>query len=110
MSKKTATVGDTVLYFPTQQQIDEWTEEQKTVNEKISEPTRRIDLNVPDIGKPLAATVVADWGSDLVNLKVHLDGDMTDRWVTSAQKVSGTWPTMNGYCWCFPKEYAWKQE
>ena len=44
----------------------------------------------------LPATVVAVWGPNTINLKVHLDGDEADLWVTSVHEGPGAgqweWP------------------
>ena len=80
MSKSVPTVGDMVLYHVTQ--------------------TDKNDMAPHgNIAEVLPAVVVADWGSNTVNLKVFTDGQGPDLWITSAMK--GQSP---GY-WEWPYQY-----
>ena len=69
MSKAIPSIGDRVIYHPTSDH-----------DKQMSEAKNCNSANV------LPATVVAEWGTNTVNLKVHFDGDIPDVWVTSANK------------------------
>ena len=66
------TIGDTVLYIPT--------------NDQHEVMKKAPNCNTAAM---LPATVVAVWSEDTLNLKVHLDGGLPDLWVTSSIKGTG---------------------
>ena len=99
MAKNYPEVGDGVFYFPTIDQIAKITDDLVIVNGKIKEPEREIDCNIPVLNQPLAAVIVAVWGIDLVNLKVHLDGNLIDLWITSTSKTTKENKSAGGWLW-----------
>lgn len=54
------------------------------------EAMRNVQDNVQDV---LPAIIVSVWSEDCVNLKVMIDGNSTDIWVTSSLKgeMEGNW-------------------
>jgi len=80
------TIGRTVIY--------KTTEEERA---KLEELGKKTACNVQD---ELPATIVAVWGEHeeaAINLKVHIDGDIGDWWITSRtvgeNEGEWHWPT-----------------
>ena len=73
MSKTIPTVGDTVIYWPSQEDINEC-QARRDSGESV---------NVPIMGQPMSAVVVAAWSPGCLNLKVQVDGNTPDLWRTS---------------------------
>lgn len=93
MSKTVVTVGDMVIYWPGQYDIDEL---RQLINEGKA-------INLPLIDQPMPAVVVAVWGEYCINLKVMVDGGIPDIWRTSVQHISQVGTPIDGpknvYCW-----------
>jgi hypothetical protein len=87
MSKTVVELGDKVIYHTTPA-------EQKTMEDSYS----------CNVQKVLPAMVVAVWSEKCINLKVFVDGNLEDLWVTSATKgcLEGQWE--------FQSEYDWEKE
>ena len=82
MSKLIPTVGDSIIYFPTQE-----------------EKEAMANSGQDGVAEALPGIVVVPWGSDLVNAKIFLDGNSPDLWKLSINK--GT----NEGQWCWPHEH-----
>ena len=87
MSKTIVEMGDRVVYHTTEA-------ERKIMSDSLQ-------CNVQSV---LHARVVAVWSENCVNLKVGVDGNIPDLWITSAQKghLEGQWE--------FQGEYDWEKE
>jgi hypothetical protein len=87
MSKTIVEMGDRVVYHTTN-------------------PERKLmeDSNQCNVQSVLPAWVVAVWSEKCVNLKVSVDGNIPDLWITSAHKghLEGQWE--------FQGEYDWEKE
>jgi len=101
MSKSIPTVGDTVIYWPDEADVK--------ANKEAAEVGGYL-LNPPVVGQPLPAMVVASWGSNVINLRVFVDGPGPDMWKTSVlhraevgEPVDSSPKTM---CW----EWEWQAQ
>lgn len=94
MAKIYPQLGDRVIYFPSANDI-QILKDKQTAGEAV---------NVPEPLEPMSAVVVAVWGVDNVNLKVHVDGAVPDFWATSVPKASDPRHHRLEYTWCWVHE------